>query len=241
MNERVLIEADISPYDGTNADVEWSSSDPGIVAVDDGGYFTGVETGTVTITASCGSVSDTCTVTVVNPVADLSLDSTAETLELGDTVTLSADVSPSGATNADVTWQSNNTSVATVSSGGTVTAVSEGAATITAEAGGITDACTVIVVKTDVTDLSLSSTSETLELGGTVTLTATVSPSGATYPDVTWASSDTSVATVNSSGKITAVAEGAATIIAEADGVCGVLHSDCRKNGRDGSRPFQHE
>ena len=68
-----------------------------------------------------------------------------------------------------------------------------------------------------VTGVTLSQSSVTLDIGGTVTLTATVAPSNATDNTVTWSSSNTSVATVNG-GKVTAVAEGSATITASAGG-----------------------
>lgn len=65
-----------------------------------------------------------------------------------------------------------------------------------------------------VTGVSVSPSSATLSVSGTQQLTATVSPSNATNQNVTWTSSNTSAATVNSSGLVTAVASGSATITA---------------------------
>ena len=64
----------------------------------------------------------------------------------------------------------------------------------------------------EVTGVSLDKTTLTLKEGQTGTLTATVVPSGASNKEVTWSSSNTSVATVDSNGKVTAVAAGTATI-----------------------------
>ena len=60
--------------------------------------------------------------------------------------------------------------------------------------------------------VKLNKTSQTIEKGSTVSLTATVNPSNATNKGVTWTSSNTKVATVNSTGKVTAIDSGSATI-----------------------------
>ena len=214
----------------------WTSTDTSVATVDSSGTVTAKGFGCTTIVAEADERYDVCTVTVVKTdVSSITLSSTSKTLETGDTVTLTATVSPSDATYPTVIWTSSDTSVATVDDSGKITAVAEGAATITAEADGEYDVCTVTV--TDyadiVSDVSLSSTSETLDVGDTVTLTATVSPNSAA--SVTWTSSDTSVATV-SGGKVTAVAEGAVTIIADADGVyavCTIAVSDAGTEDED--------
>ena len=150
----------------------------------------------------------------------VSLSQTSAILNVGGTVTLTATVQPSNATNKAVTWRSSNTSVATVVDG-KVTAVSLGEATITAttaDGTNLSATCTVKVDPIKATSVSLSQTSATLNVGGTVTLTATVQPGNATNKAVTWRSSNTSVATVVD-GKVTAVSLGEANITATtADG-----------------------
>ena len=160
---------------------------------------------------SCGP-----TVDPVVEVTDVSLNQSSVTLEVGGTVTLSATVSPSNATDKTVTWSSSNPGVATVS-GGTVTAVGEGNATITASAGGKKATCQVTVKPNvvEVTGIILNETEMTLQVGDVFTLSATVSPSNATDKTVTWSSSNPGVATV-SGGNVTAVAEGEAAITASA-------------------------
>ena len=153
-------------------------------------------------------------------VTSISLDKTSLTLEIGESYTLIATVSPSNATDKSVTWSSTNPSVASVS-GGKVTAKSEGATTITATAhNGKTAACTVTVNELapeiiEVTSVALNKTSLTLEIGASETLMATVLPSNATDKSVTWTSSAQSAATV-ANGKITAIGSGTATITATA-------------------------
>ena len=222
----------------------WSTDDPDIAEVSSSGVVTAKHVGTVNITASCGSESGTCTIKVTQPVTTVILSSNSESLIIGDTVDLSATVEPAEASHPTVTWKSSDESIATVDSTGAVTAKSFGSAAITAEADGQFGICIINVIKTDVTNVRLSSTSETMGKSDTLTLSATVSPSSATYPNVTWKSSDTSVAKVNQSGQVTAVSDGAAAIIADADGVyavCTVLVSseqgtdDGNDNGDNGN------
>ena len=149
-------------------------------------------------------------------VTGVSLDKTSLNLEVGGTSTLVATVSPSDATNKNVTWSTSNASVATVSSG-KVTAVSVGEATITVttEDGKKTATCKVTVSgssEVKATGIVLSSNSLSIEKGETATLSATVMPSGASQV-VNWASSDATVATV-SNGVVTAVGAGTANISA---------------------------
>ena len=136
----------------------------------------------------------------------------------GESETLVATVSPDNATDKTVTWSSTNTSVATVDASGRVTAIKEGTATITAKAGDKSATCSVTVSKNvvAVTSIALNKTSLSLKEGESETLVATVSPDNATDKTVTWSSTNTSVATVDASGRVTAIKEGTATITAKA-------------------------
>ena len=151
-------------------------------------------------------------------VASVSLNKTQLELTVGGTATLTATVLPENAGDKSVTWSSSNTSVATVSSTGVVKGVAAGPATITVTTvdGGKTASCTVTVrqATVPVQSVSLNKTQLDLTVGNTATLTATVLPENATNKSVTWSSSNTSVATVTSSGVVKGVAAGPATITA---------------------------
>jgi len=155
----------------------------------------------------------------VNATA-ITLSQNSASLHVGETVTLTATVTPDNTTNKTVTWKSSNTSVATVENG-KITAVALGEATITAttaDGTNLSASCKVTVEPTKVTSITLSQNTASLHVGETVTLTATVKPDDATDKTVTWKSSNDAVATVDN-GKVTAVALGEATITATtADG-----------------------
>lgn len=153
------------------------------------------------------------------PVAVTGVSLNKSTLELIDqgTETLTAIVTPTNAANKAVSFSSSNEAVATVdASTGLVTAVAVGTATITVTTsdGSKQASCEVTVAPVAVTGVSLEPATLNLVYEDTANLTATVAPANATNPGITWASSDTSVATVDQNGKVTAVHAGTAEISA---------------------------
>lgn len=215
--QTTTLAATVSPS-GADQKVTWTTSSPSVASVSSSGKVTAQKAGTATITAKTadGGYKATCTVTVTKKkVTGVTLNKTSATLTKGSTTTLTATVSPTGA-NKSVIWSTSNSSVATVSSTGKVTAKNSGTANIivTTVEGGYTATCTVTVTEKAVTGVKLNKTSLSLDVGGTSTLTATISPSGANN-SVIWSSSDPSVATVSSTGKVTAVKAGTTTIIAK--------------------------
>ena len=219
--ETATLAATVKPDNATNKTVSWSSSSSSVATVDANGKVTAVAEGTTTITAKAGDKTATCSVTVkkkVVAVTSISLDKTSLELAQGETATLTATVKPDDASDKTVTWTSDKATVATVDANGKVTAVAEGTATITAKAGDKTATCTVTVKKNVVAVSSITLDKSSLELteGETATLVATVKPDNATDKTVTWTSDKASVATVDANGKVTAKAEGTATITAKA-------------------------
>ena len=213
--------ATISPSNATNKDVEWTSSNTNVATVDTTGKVTGVSAGSATITVKTkdGAKIATCNVTVKNsviPVTGVTLNKTALSLVTGTSESLVATISPSNATNKDVEWTSSNTNVATVDTTGKVTGVSAGSATITVKTkdGSKVATCNVTVKNPviSVTGVTLNKTALNLVTGASESLVATISPSNATNKDVEWTSSNTNVATVDTTGKVTGVSSGSATI-----------------------------
>jgi uncharacterized protein YjdB len=137
------------------------------------------------------------------------------TLAVNQTKNLQATVQPDNASNKAVAWESYNASVATVDSNGQVKAIAEGTTTIEVRTneGGITENCVVTVVPfVHVTSVRLSQAVLMLQIGQTETIETTVLPNSATDKSVTWSSNNTSVATINANGLVTAKAAGTAEI-----------------------------
>ena len=157
---------------------------------------------------------------IVEPeVTGLSLDKSSGEIEIGKQLKLTATVTPNNAKNKKVSYKSNNTSVATVDANGNVKGIKAGKAIITATAGGKSAICTVTVKATtkSITTISLDSTSIKLEPTKKYTLKATITTSNTSNKSISYKSSNTKVATVDSNGVVTAKALGKAKITATFD------------------------
>ena len=228
----------VTPVNADNRNVTWSSSNTAVATVaaitSSVAKVTAVAPGTATITVTTvvGGFTATSVVTVsaVSPVpTGVSVSPTSLDQVVGDADTLTATVTPTSATNKNVTWSSSNSAVATVlaatSTTAKVTAVAPGTAiiTVTTVEGGHTDTCVVTVraVASAPTGVSLSLSSLGLVAGTSDSLRATVIPAGATDRDVTWRSSNSNVATVtptsSTDARVTAIAPGTATITVTTD------------------------
>ena len=164
--ETETLEATITPGNAANKNVEWTSSDSEVAKVDSNGVVTGVKKGTaiITVTTEDGRHTATCNVTVKEEpatisVTEVSLNKNETTIEVGKTDTLTATVSPEDATNKNVTWESSDTTVATVDDSGLVLGVKEGTAiiTVTTEDGKKTATCQVTIVEKSIKSISIKS------------------------------------------------------------------------------------
>ena len=219
IGESETLEATVLPENATDKSVTWTSEDPTIATVEDG-VVTAVAEGHTTIiaTGSDGITWAGCSVYVTDPnpsVKSVSLNESTLEIDLGENSTLTATVMPYNAVDKSVTWESSDTDVATVANG-VITAVGVGETTIkvTTVDGGFTATCIVTVVDNSihVTGVSFENDTETIEQNDTITLVPIIAPTNATNTNVTWESSDTDVATVNSNGVVTGVMPGEATI-----------------------------
>ena len=151
-------------------------------------------------------------------VTSVSLNKSSIELAVGDTKTLTKTISPANATISNVEWTSDDPNVVAVSANGRIRGIAVGTTTITVttDDGAKKATCTVTVSgevsKVSVTGVSLDKPAVELTEGDTTTLTATVTPDNATNTDVTWSSTNPSVATVDAEGNVTAVAAGTTTI-----------------------------
>lgn len=212
--ETKTIQATVKPDNATDKTVTWSSSKTSVATVDNSGKVTGVDNGIVSVTATSGGKSASCKVNVVVLVKSIALDPISETIAVGkDPLTITATIIPANAADKSITWTSSKPEVATVSNG-VVTAVAAGTTTITADASGKTAKCDITVVVL-VESVTLNKKNLALKSGNSETLVATVLPDNATDKTVAWTSSDTTIATVDNDGKVTAKAIGTAVITAQ--------------------------
>lgn len=136
-------------------------------------------------------------------------------LEVGETFQLTAAVEPANATNQNVSWLSNNPAIASIDANGLVTAVGAGEIDVTVSAvdGGYSASALVRVTggippQVAAYNVLISPSVVNLEVGETFQLTGAVEPSNATNQAVTWISNNSSIASIDANGLVTAVGAG---------------------------------
>jgi uncharacterized protein YjdB len=212
------LSATIEPTNATIKAVTWTSSKPEIARVSTTGVVTPLIPGDVIITATAdGNIKATINLTVIAPVTSITLDKTSTYLKVGaDDITLAATVNPTTATVKTYTWASSNPAVATVGTDGKIHAVAYGTTVISATSvqdPAIVGRCT-ITVPVPVEGIAINSSSDTVKIASTLALTATINPTNATIKTVIWTSSKPEIARVGTTGIVTPVAPGTATITA---------------------------
>lgn len=243
--ESYQIQGTVLPYDATNSTMTWSSSNETLATVKDGrisikeipwaslGFSKAqISAGSCSTTVKiyCVSASNPtaraeCTVTIRQGalVTQISLNKYNASVAIGGTSQLSATSLPATATTKTVTWTSSDPTIATVSSTGKVTGIKAGQCIITATSNGsgatdLSAACTVTVSSVGTGSIGLNALNLTMYKGQTSTLVPTIFPSNATNKNVTFSSSNPSVASVNANtGVITAHGNGKTTIVVTAD------------------------
>lgn len=208
--------------------VTWTSSNEDVATVSSSGLVIARAPGSATITASVDGKSAAATISVASvPVESVIVSPSPAQLTPGQSVQLEVRVTDASGrlvTDRPISFSSDDPGVATVSGGGLVAGVAPGTTTVRATSDGKTGTTTVMVGAVPVGSVSVSPGSAELIVGGSTPLSAVVrDASGNTLGDraVSWSSSNGSVATVSSSGVVSAVGVGSAIVFATAEGKTG--------------------
>lgn len=144
-------------------------------------------------------------------VTSITLSQSSATLRVGGTLQLTATVAPSNATNKSYTWSTSDATIAQIDNTGKISAMAIGTATIKATAddgSNVSASCVVTVEPTPVDGIVISGAVDSLLVGATVQLSATITPSDASYPNFTWSSSNNDIAGVSENGVVSALSAG---------------------------------
>lgn len=208
----------------------WKSSDTTIATVSSTGLATSLKQGTVTLTATSGSVSGTVSLAVSAPaLASISITPTGPNLGKGQNQKLTVngvytDKSTQDVT-AQATWQSSDATIAAVDATGMVAACAVGQASISATVGQLNASVSVTVGPPILTTVSVVPGNASVAIGQTQQFTAFGIWSDNSTTDLTkqatWASSDKSIASVDSDGLAKGVAMGSAVISATSGNISG--------------------
>ena len=152
------------------------------------------------------------------PVTDIDLGDYQKEMQVGENQLLNITLIPTNATNGQITYTSENTTVAQINAIGRITAQAVGQTIITIKAENIEKNITITVKEKEeeqtipVTDIQISQYQEEMDVGKTQTITATVIPANATDQTITYTTSNSQIAQINTSGTITAKSKGTTTI-----------------------------
>ena len=211
--------------------VQWTSDNPAVATVSDGGVVRGMSGGNATIIVSAGEVRGVASVTVQGaaaadhvPIASIAIPSPPASLPVGESVELTVamkDKDGGALAGRPVIWTSSAPRVATITPAGIVTGVGAGTVTVTASSEGRSARVTLKVEPAAVASVAVTPSRSSIAVGGTVQLAAAVHDARGNALDgraVSWTSSAPQVAGVSSSGLVTGTAVGTATITAESEG-----------------------
>jgi uncharacterized protein YjdB len=209
----------------TGRAVTWTSSDVSVATVDASGVLRGVAPGTTTITGTSEGRTGSATLTVTQaPVAAVSITLASANVIAGSAVQATAqlrDAAGTVLTGRSVSWASSAPAVASVSSSGVISALTVGTATITATSEGRSGSAVLTVLQAPVATVLVSPATTALQVGQSVVLQATLRDefqNVLTGRNVSWSSSNGTVASVSSAGRVTALSPGAVTITATSEG-----------------------
>ena len=212
-----LLSVTVLPLNATENTITYVSSAPKTASVNSMGRISALAVGKATITASCGGKSVSFSLKVIEkkddkiPVTDIEIAEHEDELAVDKTLTLTATVIPSDATDSKVTFRSSNETIATVNSSGEVKGISKGKVTIYASAGKITKKIP-LNIKVETAAININNTYLVMKPKDTYKLNANVTPSEANQ-SITYRSVDEEIAIVNQNGAVTAHSLGSTTII----------------------------
>lgn len=219
VGEKQLLSVTILPQTAATQTVTFASNNDSVATINGLGRITAVSIGKAKITASCGSVSrsfeltvkETSTSTKTINVTDIELEDYAKELAVDKTLSLSATVLPTDATDSKLSYSSSNTEIATVSSSGVVKGISPGNVDISISAGGFSKKIS-LAIKVFTASIQMNTNYLVLKRGDSFQLSGKALPVLAKQ-EFSFQSQDESIATVTQLGNVTAKSVGNTTIL----------------------------
>jgi uncharacterized protein YjdB len=216
------VDETVTPDNANDKSVTWTSSAPSIATVDGTGKIKAIAAGTAEITATTTDGNKTAKVSVNVELAPVyKVNKFIVNLQPGESETLTVSRQPASPMLPSLEWVSLNRDIAKVDSNGKVTAVANGTAFLTVKPldGPVILVQVNVITKVKGVTISGAGNPAKLKLGSSLQLAATVSPATASNTKKTWTSSNSEVASVDPSGKVTAKTKGTARItVSTADG-----------------------
>lgn len=224
VDQSMMLTPQFDPETAFDKSMTWTVADGTVAKIEPDGVsnvkVTGLKGGVTLVqgVATDGGYMVSCLVTVTEKSTAVTVSPTSKLLQKGKSFTITATVTSNTATDKTVKWSSSKKSIATVSSKGVVRGKKIGTTYITATAkdrSGASARCKVRVIRR-ITSIKLNKYTAKLLVGNTMVLKAKIYPKNATIKGLSWSSSDNSIATVDSTGRIHGIAAGVVKIRAKA-------------------------
>jgi uncharacterized protein YjdB len=212
VNGKQQITATPVPADATDVWFIWSSEDPSVATIYEDGtvYIKKYTPNSITITVRSGSIERTIPVSVQEfPLEEIIAPDSIRLTTIGNVQQITTTMLPANATGVEYTWTSENPDIATVDETGKVTAVSYGTVNVTVSYGSVS---TTVVVSVGPESIIVEPAAVEMYYGLSQQITATLVPATDADIDYIWSTEDPSIATVNSTGLITATGVGTTTV-----------------------------
>jgi endo-1,4-beta-xylanase len=238
IDESVQMSTTVLPANTTIPNVTWSLSPAGIATINATGLLTPVTVGKVTARATAwdgSGVTGTRVIQIINRLAQsvtVSATGNIDTIAVGETLQMMASVLPENTTNPDVAWSVTPAENATINQNGILTAKTNGKVTVKATAidgSGVADTMAITIIEILAQSIALSTADDidTIVVGETLQMHATVLPENTTNPAFVWSVSPEGNAGISSGGLLSATAIGTVIVTATAldgSGVTGTLN-----------------
>ena len=236
----MMLTATVLPENTTDKTITWSTTDEAVAQISVSGNkceVSAITEGECDVVADCQGKQAVCHIKVEIIYPDsISLNRDSASLELGQSLMLTATLSPEHVTDGTITWTTTDESVARISVSGNLCEVftmSVGECDVIADCQGKQAVCHIEVYYIYPDTVTLNKTSANLDLGKTMMLTATVYPDNASDKTVNWSITDSTVLKIASSANkcvVTALASGECDVIADCHGKKGICHVKVRGN-----------
>lgn len=219
-NTSFKMETTVSPSNASNKTLTYTTSNSKVATVDENGNVNAVGKGNCVIYASTKDGSNLrtgCVVTVEENAQSVQFTRKSVVCRVDETVDLKPKSVPDGTTLPDVVYRSTNPNVVTVDKNGVITTLAKGSCQIiciSADGMKVYDKSSIVVGQ-PVSSIKIHG-SDTVYLGSSTTLTARIYPFDADNKEVTWNSSDNSIATISRDGTVYGLSEGKVTITCQA-------------------------
>lgn len=248
IGDSLALQTAFTPTNTDDYTLRYESSDPSVASIDTNGNIEALKDGTTTITVySINNKVDSFELTVTNPVTGINIINPVGALQLGDRYSIKVLAEPLIKYDKLVQYSSSNPEVATISQGGCyyeysfgsieVSTSQPGTTKITAYVGDVEESFYLNVLPTNsyvaATAFEIANKKSALKLGDTYTLQASITPSNASNKLIKFFSSDESIATIDSDGKITSLSYGTTTISAAYGGFTDSFDLTVNENGEE--------